>query len=179
MVVTETRAPAGFILDTQSQTVQIKEGRTVSLTFKNQPRGAIIIQKRDSATGQPLPGAEFRVTTAAGCEVGLDGVIGTSTLTQNGIFTTDAQGEIKITNLAPGAYVLTEIKAPTGYVMDTASTNVVIGQGGDTQTVIVKNSKAGTLVIDKRDALTGKPLKGVTFKVLLLKNNLEKRCRKW
>ena len=165
VVVTETRAPAGFILDTQSQTVQIKEGRTVSLTFKNQPRGAIIIQKRDSATGQPLPGAEFRVTTAAGCEVGLDGVIGTSTLTQNGIFTTDAQGEIKITNLAPGAYVLTEIKAPTGYVMDTASTNVVIGQGGDTQTVIVKNSKAGTLVIDKRDSLTGKPLEGVTFKV--------------
>ena len=165
VVVTETRAPAGFILDTQSQTVQIKEGRTVSLTFKNQPKGAIIIQKRDSATGQPLPGAEFRVTTAAGCEVGLDGVIGTSTLTQNGIFTTDSSGEIKITNLAPGAYVLTEIKAPTGYVMDTASTNVVIGQGGDTQTVIVKNSKAGTLVIDKRDALTGKPLKGVTFKV--------------
>ena len=165
VVVTETRAPAGFLIDTQSQTVQIKEGRTVSLTFKNQPKGAIIIQKRDSATGQPLPGAEFRVTTAAGCEVGLDGVIGTSTLTQNGIFTTDAQGEIKITNLAPGAYVLTEIKAPTGYVMDTASTNVVIGQGGDTQTIIVKNSKAGTLVIDKRDALTGKPLQGVTFKV--------------
>ncbi len=165
VVVTETRAPAGFILDTQSQTVQVKEGRTVSLTFKNQPKGAIIIQKRDSATGQPLSGAEFRVTTAAGCEVGLDGVIGTSTLTQNGIFTTDAQGEIKITNLAPGAYVLTEIKAPTGYVMDTASTNVVIGQGGDTQTVVVTNSKAGTLVIDKRDALTGKPLQGVTFKV--------------
>lgn len=165
VVVTETRAPAGFILDTQSQTVQIKEGRTVSLTFKNQPKGAIIIQKRDSATGQPLAGAEFRVTTAAGCEVGLDGVIGTSSLTQNGIFTTDAQGEIRISNLAPGAYVLNEIKAPTGYVMDTASTNVVIGQGGDTQTVIVKNSKAGTLVIDKRDSLTGKPLAGVTFKV--------------
>lgn len=121
VVVTETRAPAGFILDTQSQTVQIKEGRTVSLTFKNQPKGAIIIQKRDSATGQPLAGAEFRVTTAAGCEVGLDGVIGTSSLTQNGIFTTDAQGEIRISNLAPGAYVLNEIKAPTGYVMDTGS----------------------------------------------------------
>ena len=105
------------------------------------------------------------MTTAAGCEVGLDGVIGTSTLTQNGIFTTDGQGEITITNLAPGAYVINEIKAPTGYVMDRASTNVVIGKNGDTQTVIVKNSKAGTLVIDKRDSLTGKPLQGVTFKV--------------
>lgn len=165
VIVTETKAPDGYLIDTQSQTVQIKEGRTVSLTFKNQPKGKLIIQKRDSATGQPLPGAEFRVTTAAGCEVGLDGVIGTATLTQNGIFTTDGQGEIKITNLAPGAYVLTEIKAPTGYVMDRASTNVVIGKNGDTQTVIVKNSKAGTLVIDKRDSLTGKPLQGVTFKV--------------
>ena len=165
VIVTETKAPDGYIIDTQSQTVQIKEGRTVSLTFKNQPKGKLIIQKRDSATGQPLPGAEFRVTTAAGCEVGLDGVIGSSTLTQNGIFTTDGQGEITITNLAPGAYVINEIKAPTGYVMDRASTNVVIGKNGDTQTVIVKNSKAGTLVIDKRDALTGKPLQGVTFKV--------------
>ena len=165
VIVTETKAPDGYLIDTQSQTVQIKEGRTVSLTFKNQPKGKLIIQKRDSATGQPLPGAEFRVTTAAGCEVGLDGVIGSSTLTQNGIFTTDGQGEITITNLAPGAYVINEIKAPTGYVMDRASTNVVIGKNGDTQTVIVKNSKAGTLVIDKRDSLTGKPLQGVTFKV--------------
>ena len=72
---------------------------------------------------------------------GLDGVIGTSTLTQNGIFTTDGQGEITITNLAPGAYVINEIKAPAGYAMDRASTNVVIGKNGDTQTVIVKNSR--------------------------------------
>ena len=165
VIVTETRAPDGFILDTQSQTVQIRDGRTVTLTFKNQPKGSLIIQKRDSTTGQPLSGAEFRVTTAAGCEVGLDGVIGDSTLTQNGIFSTDANGEIRITNLAPGAYVLTEIKAPAGYVMDAPSTNVVIGSKGDTQTVVIKNSKAGTLIIDKRDSLTGKPLEGVTFKV--------------
>ena len=165
VVVTETQAPPGFIIDTQSQTVQIKEGRTVSLTFKNAPKGELIIQKRDSATGQPLPGAEFRVTTAAGCEVGLDGVIGDSTLTQNGIFTTDSNGEIRITNLAPGAYVISEIRSPSGYVMDQVSTNVVIGENGDTQTVVITNSKAGSLVIDKRDSLTGDPLEGVTFKV--------------
>ena len=165
VVVTETQAPPGFIIDTQSQTVQIKEGRTVSLTFKNQPKGELIIQKRDSATGQPLAGAEFRVTTAAGCEVGLDGVIGDSTLTQNGLFTTDSAGEIHITNLAPGAYVISEIRSPSGYVMDQASTNVVIGENGDTQTVVITNSKAGSLVIDKRDSLTGEPLEGVTFKV--------------
>ena len=166
VIVTEVTAPPGFIKDTQSQSIQIKAGKTVTLTFKNQPMGKLIIQKRDSATNKPLSGAEFRVTTAAGCEVGLDGVIGTSTLTQNGIFVTDSQGEIRITNLAPGAYVLTEIKAPDGgYVIDTPSTNVVIGQGGDTQTVVIKNSKAGSLVILKQSSLDGKPLEGVEFKV--------------
>ena len=165
VVVTEVTAPPGYMIDTQSQTIQIKEGRTVSLTFKNQPKGELIIQKRDSATGQPLAGAQFRVTTAAGCEVGLDGVIGDSTLTQNGIFTTDSSGEIRITNLAPGAYVLTEIKAPHGYVMDAPSTNVVIGEGGDTQTVVITNTPKGGLVINKLDSVTHEPLEGVEFTI--------------
>ena len=127
--------------------------------------GSLIIQKRDSQTGEALPGAEFRVTTAAGCEVGLDGVIGTSTLTQNGIFTTDAQGEIRISNLVPGAYVITEIKAPDGYVIDSPSTNVVIGTNGDTQTVVIKDTKKGNLIVEKYDSVTRQPLKGAQFKV--------------
>ena len=109
------------------------------------------------------PGAEFRVATAAGCEVGLDGVIGDSTLTQNGLFITDSNGEIRITNLAPGAYVLTETKAPAGYVMDSPSTNVVIGANGDTQTVIITNTPKATLTITKRDAVTRKPLANAEF----------------
>ena len=165
VVVTETRAPAGFIIDSQSQTVQIKEGRTVTLTFKNQPKGSLIIQKRDSLTGQPLPGAEFRLATAAGCEVGLDGVIGDSTLTQNGLFITDSNGEIRVTNLAPGAYVLTETKAPAGYVMDSPSTNVVIGANGDTQTVIITNTPKGGLIVEKYDSVTKLPLSGAQFKI--------------
>ena len=165
VVVTETRAPAGFLIDTQSQTIQIKAGKTVSLTFKNQPKGQLIVQKRDSVTGQPLPGAEFRVTTAAGCEVGLDGVIGSSTLTQNGLFTTDPNGEIRITNLAPGAYVLTETKAPDGYIMDAPSTNVVIGANGDTQTVVVTNTPKGGLLVKKMDSATKEPLTDVIFKI--------------
>ena len=173
VIVTEIKAPAGFIIDTQSQTIQIKEGRTSVLTFKNQPKGKLIIQKRDSQTNEVLPGAEFRVTTAAGCEVGLDGVIGTSSLTSNGIFTTDAQGEIRISNLAPGAYVINEIKAPDGgYVIDTPSTNVVIGQGGDTQTVVIKNTRKGGLIVEKYDKVTKQPLAGAQFKIMTANGEL-------
>lgn len=165
VVVTEVRAPEGFIIDTQPQTIVIKAGQTVSLTFQNQPKGELLIEKRDSVTNQVLPGAEFRVTTAAGCEVGLNGVIGDTTLTQNGIFTTDAEGHIRITGLVPGAYVITEIKAPDGYVIDSPMTNVVIGTKGDTQTVIIKNTPKGSLVIEKRDSVTKEPLAGAEFKV--------------
>ena len=165
VIVTETRAPDGYEIDTQSQTIQIQAGRTVSLTFKNEPRGALIIQKRDRVTGQPLAGAQFRVTTASGCEVGLDGVIGDSTLTQAGIFETDANGEIRISNLTPGAYVLTELRAPEGYTIDNPSTNVVIGEGGDTQTVVITNTPKGGLLIKKMDSVTKEPLSDVTFKV--------------
>ena len=173
VIVTEVQAPPGFIIDTQSQTIQIKEGRTSVLTFKNQPRGKLIIQKRDSQTNEVLPGAEFRVTTAAGCEVGLDGVIGTSSLTSNGIFTTDSQGEIRISNLAPGAYVISEIKAPDGgYVIDTPSTNVVIGQGGDTQTVVIKNTRKGGLIVEKYDKVTKQPLAGAQFKIMTANGEL-------
>ena len=166
VVVTEIKAPPGFIIDTHSQTIQIREGQTVTLTFKNQPTGRLVIQKRDSQTNAPLPGAQFRITTAAGCEVGLNGVIGTATVTQNGIFTTDSNGEIHITNLIPGAYVLTEIKAPDGYVMDEPSKNVVIGTNGDTQTVIVTNTRKGSLIVEKYDSITRQPLAGARFKIM-------------
>ena len=165
VVVTETKAPAGFIIDTQPQTIVIQAGKTVSLTFANQPKGELIIEKRDSVTGETLSGAQFRLTTAAGCEVGLDGVIGDSTLTQNGIFTTDANGQIHITNLQPGAYVITEIKAPDGYVIDSPMTNVVIGTNGDTQTVIIEDTPKGALIIEKRDSVTHEPLADATFRV--------------
>lgn len=165
VVVTETRAPSGFTIDTQPQTISVLPGKTVSLTFKNQPKGALIVTKVDASTGEPLSGAEFRITTAAGCEVGLDGVIGTATATQNGIFTTDAHGQIKLTNLLPGTYVLTEVKAPDGYTIEKAVTNVVIGSGGDTQSITIKNKKLGGLIINKLDSVSGKPLEGVQFKI--------------
>ena len=69
------------------------------------------------------------------------------------------------TNLIPGAFVISEIKAPDGYVITQPTTNVVIGENGDTQTVVIKNAKKGELVIVKKDDVTGKPLEGVEFKV--------------
>jgi uncharacterized surface anchored protein len=42
---------------------------------------------------------------------------------------------------------------------------VVIGQGGDTQTVVIKNTRKGGLIIEKYDSVTKQPLAGAQFKV--------------
>lgn len=164
IVVTETKAPDGFAIDTTPQTITTQAGKVVQLTFANAPYGKIIIEKRDSKTNELLPGAEFRVTTAAGCEVGQNGVIGDTNLTSNGIFTTSADGKITITNVRPGNYVITEIKAPDGYLIDDPTRTITV-TSGDTQTIVFKDTKPGGLIIEKRDSVTKEPLAGATFKV--------------
>lgn len=164
IVVTETKAPDGFAIDTTPQTITTQAGKVVQLTFANAPYGKIIIEKRDSKTNELLPGAEFRVTTAAGCEVGQNGVIGDTNLTSNGIFTTGADGQITITNVRPGNYVITEIKAPDGYLIDDPTRTITV-TSGDTQTIVFKDTKPGGLIIEKRDSVTKEPLAGATFKV--------------
>lgn len=165
IVVTETKAPDGFAIDTTPQTITTQAGKVVQLTFANAPYGKIIIEKRDSKTNELLPGAEFRVTTAAGCEVGQNGVIGDTNLTSNGIFTTGADGKITITNVRPGNYVITEIKAPDGYLIDDPTRTITV-TSGDTQTIVFKDTKPGGLIIEKRDSVTKEPLAGATFKVM-------------
>lgn len=164
IVVTETKAPDGFAIDTTPQTITTQAGKVVQLTFANAPYGKIIIEKRDSKTNELLPGAEFRVTTAAGCEVGQNGVIGDTNLTSNGIFTTGADGKSTITNVRPGSYIITEIKAPDGYLIDDPTRTITV-TSGDTQTIVFKDTKPGGLIIEKRDSVTKEPLAGATFKV--------------
>lgn len=164
IVVTETKAPDGFAIDTTPQTITTQAGKVVQLAFANAPYGKIIIEKRDSKTNELLPGAEFRVTTAAGCEVGQNGVIGDTNLTSNGIFTTGADGKTTITNVRPGSYIITEIKAPDGYLIDDPTRTITV-TSGDTQTIVFKDTKPGGLIIEKRDSVTKEPLAGATFKV--------------
>lgn len=155
LVVKETRAKDNYILDDVPQTVKIKSGETVSLEFRNQPASALLIMKKDAVTGKPLAGVEFLVTDSSG------GVISSS----NGKFTTDSAGAIRVDGLTPGMTVIAkETRAKEGYLLDNAPQSAKI-KANETVTLEFLNQPAGSLVIVKRDTLTGKPLEGVTFKV--------------
>ncbi len=160
-VIQEIKTKSGYILDDIARTIEVKDHETYTLELFNKPKGGIVIRKIDSDTKAPLKGVEFKVTTASGELVATnEGLTGS-----NGNFVTDNNGQILIDNLTPGTYIVTEIKALDGYIIDTEPQTVVVGETG-MQTLTFTNTKKGSLVIKKIDSKSKKPLAGVEFEIV-------------
>lgn len=154
-VVTETEAPEGYVKDTEPQTIQIgTDGGTYKVHFQNQPMCSLVILKKDADNGNPLSGAQFKVTTSKGDVIGRN----------NGIFTTDSNGSITISYLAKDSYIVEEVKAPDGYVLEEQSKTIALDYG-KTYTLEFTNKKMTSLVIKKVDSISGEPLVGAKFAV--------------
>ena len=153
-VITETVAKEGYLLNNTSQTVKVTAGTCQEVTILNDPLGGLLIKKLDAVTKEPLSEVTFRVTTPDGTAVG----------NSNGEFRTDENGYISISDLEPGSYVVQEIKAKDGYVLDNTPKTIQI-KDYQTYTLEFFNQPKGNLIIQKVDAITKEPLAGVTFKV--------------
>lgn len=162
LVIKETRAKSGYLLDDTAQTITIAKGQAAVLEFRNQPLGALVVTKYDSVTNKPLSGATFQITTSSGEFVAAQG----GAVSSNGIYTTDKNGQIVLTGLQPDTYVVTETKAPSGYELDSKPQTVRVNTN-DTQTLYFYNtpSPVGSLRITKLDEETRQPISGVTFEV--------------
>ncbi|MBR4657570.1 MAG: Cys-Gln thioester bond-forming surface protein [Oscillospiraceae bacterium] len=160
VVAKETRTISGYILDDTPQTIKIKANETVMLEFRDQPKGTLIVQKIDSATGEPLTGAEFKITAANG-ELTPDNEGLTSS---SGLYRVDSNGQIVLEKLNPGVYIVSETKAPDSYVL-IADPQTVVVNSGDTQTLTFADPPKGSLTINKLDSVSGLPLEGCVFNV--------------
>lgn len=149
LVVKETRTKDNtYILDDTPQTARIKAGQTVTLEFRNQPKGSLIIHKQDSVTKEPLEGVQFKITYADGRVVDADG----RQLSSNGLYWTDKNGQIKITGIT-GTIVATEMQSIPGYTIheETRSQTVVVNTN-DTQSLYFYNDPIGGVEIIKVNA---------------------------
>mgnify|MGYP002574689748 CR=1 FL=1 len=161
LVIKETRAKAGYILDDTPQTVKVKSNEVTTLEFRNQPKGNLIIVKLDSVTKEPLEGVEFKITYADGSYVDAEG----GTLSSTGLYWTDKEGEITISSIS-GTVVVTEIETIPGYTIDENSrTQTVVVNPNDTQTLYFYNTPVGGLQIIKSDKDSGKRISGVKFEI--------------
>ena len=161
LIIKETRAKAGYILDDTPQTVKVKSNEVTTLEFRNAPKGNLIIVKQDSVTKEPLEGVEFKIVYADGSYVDAEG----GTLSSTGLYWTDKEGKITISSIS-GTVVVTEIETIPGYTIDeNTRTQTVVVNPNDTQTLYFYNTPVGGLQIIKSDKDSGKRISGVKFEI--------------
>ena len=161
LIIKETRAKDGYLLDDTPQTVKVKSDEVVTVEFRNQPKGNLIIVKQDSVTKTPLEGVQFKIVYADGSYVDAEG----GTLSSNGLYWTDKEGKITISGIS-GTVVVTEVETIPGYIIDENSrTQTVVVNPNDTQTLYFYNTPVGGLQIIKSDKDSGKRISGVKFEI--------------
>ena len=156
IIVSEDKAPIGYIKDETPKTIVVRSGVPNSLTFDNEPSTTLVIHKYIEGTeNEPLSGVAFKVVDGNGAAVGPD----------DGVYYTDKAGEIVLNGLEPGTTVVArEIKSVDGFVLDGTPQDILI-KAGTVQNLTFWNKRQGALIINKLDAVTKKPLAGVTFKI--------------
>lgn len=158
LVVKETRARDGYLLDDAPQTATVKAGQTVTLEFRNQPQGSLIINKLSSADKKtPLEGVLFQITYSDGS------FVDNGTLSSKGLYRTDKNGQIILSGIT-GTVIVTEEETIKGYRIDDAFRSQTIEvRANDTQTLWFYNRPISGILIHKISSVDGKAIPGVTF----------------
>ena len=168
LVAKETIAKEGYLLDDTPQTAEIKAGQTVTLEFRNQPKGSLVINKLDSVTHKPLEGVEFEITYSDGSYVDA----GNGSLSSKGLYHTDKNGQIMLSGIT-GTVVVTETKTIEGYTIDEETrTQTVVINPNDTQTLTFYNTPSGSFQLIKEDEDSGKRIGNCTFEIRRLNDAL-------
>ena len=158
LVVKETRARDGYLLDDAPQTATVKAGQTVTLEFRNQPQGSLIINKLSSADKKtPLEGVLFQITYSDGSYVD------NGALSSKGLYRTDKNGQIILSGIT-GTVIVTEVETIKGYRIDDASRSQTIEvRANDTQQLWFYNAPISRILLHKVDKATGKGIYGAVF----------------
>ena len=155
VIAREVRAKDGYILDDTPQSIKIKRNSVMTLEFRNQPRGGVLVKKVDAVTNAPISDVEFLVTDSDGNLIG----------NANGKFVTDSAGTFTITDIAPGTtLIIKEARAKAGYILDDTPQTIKV-KSNEVVTVEFRNAPKGNLIIVKQDSVTKEPLEGVEFKI--------------
>ena len=174
--VKETKAPAGFVLNPDSQEVAFiyKDQNTPEieekLEFSNERQKVeLSVEKQDAETGKALKGATFGLYNKEAISSGDKVIVKADTLLQE--ITSNEKGKAAFTlDLPLGRYYVKELQAPAGYVSsDEILEFDATYQGQDVKTIklkSVKKNRPTTVEITKADITTGTELDGASMSVL-------------
>ena len=174
--VKETKAPAGFVLNPDSQEVSFiyKDQNTPEieekLEFSNERQKVeLSVEKQDAETGKALKGATFGLYNKEAISSGDKVVVKADTLLQE--ITSNEKGKAAFSlDLPLGRYYVKELQAPAGYVSsDEILEFDATYQGQDVKTIklkSVKKNRPTTVEVTKADITTGTELDGASMSVL-------------
>lgn len=174
--VKETKAPAGFVLNPDSQEVSFiyKDQNTLEieekLEFSNERQKVeLSVEKQDAETGKALKGATFGLYNKEAISSGDKVIVKADTLLQE--ITSNEKGKAAFTlDLPLGRYYVKELQAPAGYVSsDEILEFDATYQGQDVKTIKLKSVKKNqptTVEVTKADITTGTELDGASMSVL-------------
>ena len=174
--VKETKTPAGFVLNPDSQEVSFiyKDQNTPEieekLEFSNERQKVeLSVEKQDAETGKALKGATFGLYNKEAISSGDKVIVKADTLLQE--ITSNEKGKAAFTlDLPLGRYYLKELQAPAGYVSsDEILEFDATYQGQDVKTIKLKSVKKNqptTVEVTKADITTGTELDGASMSVL-------------
>ena len=174
--VKETKAPAGFVLNPDSQEVAFiyKDQNTPEieekLEFSNERQKVeLSVEKQDAEIGKALKGATFGLYNKEAISSGDKVVVKADTLLQE--ITSNEKGKAAFTlDLPLGRYYVKELQAPAGYVSsDEILEFDATYQGQDVKTIKLKSVKKNqptTVEVTKADITTGTELDGASMSVL-------------
>ena len=174
--VKETKAPAGFVLNPDSQEVSFiyKDQNTPEieekLEFSNERQKVeLSVEKQDAETGKALKGATFGLYNKEAISSGDKVIVKADTLLQE--ITSNEKGKAAFTlDLPLGRYYVKELQAPAGYVSsDEILEFDATYQGQDVKTIklkSVKKNRPTTVEVTKADITTGTELDGASMSVL-------------
>lgn len=137
-VLKQIQAPAGYVLNPNSQSVTIntQSASNLAVMFKNRPVSALVkVVSVDANTSERLQGASF------------DLFLNNDTALSNKLLsiTTNSNGQADIQNARINVYKLVEQTAPVGYKRQSVDVKVDLSgiKDGDIVTITVKYSKTG------------------------------------
>lgn len=174
--VKETKTPAGFVLNPDSQEVSFiyKDQNTPEieekLEFSNERQKVeLSVEKQDAETGKALKGATFGLYNKEAISSGDKVIVKADTLLQE--ITSNEKGKAAFTlDLPLGRYYVKELQAPAGYVSsDEILEFDATYQGQDVKTIklkSVKKNRPTTVEVTKADITTGTELDGASMSVL-------------
>lgn len=174
--VKETNAPAGFVLNPDSQEVSFiyKDQNTPEIEEKleisnERQKVELSVEKQDAETGKALKGATFGLYNKEAISSGDKVIVKADTLLQE--ITSNEKGKAAFTlDLPLGRYYVKELQAPAGYVSsDEILEFDATYQGQDVKTIKLKSVKKNqptTVEVTKADITTGTELDGASMSVL-------------